>query len=132
MQPNVITLAVDVENSGSTADQDYTRFEEYLNRSVYVADGHALDARNTLGLYRTVPKPNGNFKGVAKTSMKFTEDVTVVGSDGSDLTAPIIVEVGFSVPVGALASKILEIRQRALALLDRDDIMTPLNSTQMV
>ena len=134
MQPNSITLSVDEQNDGvGPVNHVFTRFEEYQNRSVYIGDNHSMSAKDTVGLYRTFPKPSGNFKGVAKTSFKFSKDVTVLGVDGvSQLTAPIIVDVSFSIPVGATHEQILIARQRALSLLDLDTVMTPLNEQLMV
>lgn len=134
MQPDEITLSVDEENDGvGPVDHVYTRYEEFQNRSVYVGANHALDNKDTLTLYRTPPKPNGNFKGVAKTAYKFSKDYEVTGVDGvSTLVSPVIVEVSFSIPVGVSAANVLLERQRALALLDLDAVMTPLNVQQMV
>lgn len=129
MQPNEITLAVDELNSGSTTDHVYKRQDEFQNRTVYIRPAvHTLDARDQLGLYRTYPKPNGNFKGVAKTTAKFTVDVVVDGVDGvSQITAPAIVDVGFSLPQGIPAATVKILRQKVLALLDDDTIMDDLN-----
>lgn len=134
MQTDVITLAVDLENDGGTpTDVVYRRFEAYQNRSLYIGAAHALNARDTLGFYRTLPKPNGNFRGVAKTSMKFTFDVTVDGVDGvSQITAPIIVEVSCSLPVGATTAQAKAARQKAAALLDRDDVAGELQEQLMI
>jgi hypothetical protein len=133
MQPNVITLAVDEANDSTLVDFVLTRFEEYLNRSKYIGADHTLTLRDELSMYRTFQKQNGNFKGVAKSSVKFTRDFEVLGVDGiSTLTSPAIVEVSMSLPVGLTTAQIIELRQRAIALLDRDDIMTPLNSQLMV
>lgn len=132
MQPNEMTITVDESNDGATtADVGHTfrRLEEYQNRSLYINSAeHAVDARSTLNLYRTAAKSNANFKGVQKSSVKFTKDITVLGVDGiSNITAPIIVEVKFSVPVGATQAEILLERQKTVALLDSDAIMGPLN-----
>lgn len=137
MQPDVITLAVDEDNDDGSVtaavDHVYTRFEEYQNRSKYIHSGHLIDAQDTLAFYRTAPKSSGNFKGVAKTSVKFTKDQTVKGVDGvSDLTAPIIVEVGFSLPVGVTAEEVLLARQRVIAALDDDTMMDALNLQLMI
>lgn len=134
MQPNVITLAVDEQNDGvGPVDHVFTRFEEYLNRALYVGANHSLAARDTLGLYRTAPKVSGNFRGVAKTAVKFSKDITVLGVDGvANIVAPIIIEVSFSVPVGALSADVLIMRQRQVALLDQDTIMGPLNELLMI
>lgn len=133
MQPNAITLAVDELNNASLVNYVFTRFEEYQNRAVYIGEDHTIAQKDSLSMYRTFPKTSGNFKGVGKTSVKFSKDITVLGVDGvSNLTSPIIVEVSFSIPVGATAAQCLIARQRALALLDRDDIMVPLNEQLMI
>lgn len=134
MQPNTITLSVDEENDGvGPVDHVFTRFEEYQNRAVYIGSNHSMSTKDTMALYRTFPKPSGNFKGVTKTAFKFSKDLLVDGVDGvSQLTAPIIVDVSFSIPVGASHAQILIARQRALAMLDLDAIMTPLNEQLMV
>lgn len=133
MQPNVITLAVDVANNGTTVDYDFSRFEESLNRTIYAGENHAIDAKDTLAIYRTAPKQSGNFKGVAKTSVKFTQDNTVLGVDGlAQLTSPLIAEVSFSIPVGVTTASVIEMRQRLIALLDQDSVMTNLNMSLMI
>lgn len=133
-QPDVITLSVDEENDGvGPVNHVFSRFEIYQNRSVYIGANHSMSAKDTVGFYRTFPKPSGNFKGVAKTAFKFSKDVSVSGVDGSTtLTAPIIIDVAFSIPVGATHAQVLVARQRALALLDLDAVMTPLNEQLMV
>jgi len=133
MQPNSITLPVDYLNNGTTTDETYTRFEEYQNRSVYIGENHSPDMRDTISLYRSFPTKNGNFKGVAKTSVKLSVDHTVPGVDGvAQLSAPIIWELSASIPVGVSVEDALKSRQRALAVLDLDAVMTPLNSQLMV
>jgi hypothetical protein len=131
MQPNEITLVVDETNDGeTTADVShvYTRFEDFQNRSLYIGADHALTSRDTLGMYRSFPTPNGNFRGVAKTSFKFTEDVEVDGADGiATITAPMIIEVSCSFPVGSTLAQQMKQRQKALALLDLDDVVEELN-----
>lgn len=134
MQPNEITLSVDEENDGvGPVNHVFTRFEEHLNRAVYIGPLHSMMARNTLTTYRTFPKISGNFRGVAKSAFKFSTDITVPGVDAeTSITAPVIVEVSFSVPVGATAAQTMLYRQRALALLDLDAVMAPLNDSLMV
>lgn len=134
MQPNEITLSVDEENDGvGPVNHVFTRFEEFQNRATYIMSDHSMSAKNTLGFYRTFPKKSGNFNGVSKTSFKFTKDILVDGADGvAQITAPIIVDVSFSIPVGATSAQILIARQKALALLDLDAVMTPLNEQLMV
>lgn len=134
MLADVITLAVDEDNSGSgTANHVYSRFETHLNRSSYISGNHALGARDTLTFYRTLPKSSGNFRGVAKGALKFSQDIVVDGVDGvSQITAPIIVEVSMSIPVGATPAQTLIARQRAITLLDDDTVMEPFVDQQMI
>lgn len=133
MQPNAIILAVDSLNNGTTHDEEFKRYEEYLNRSVYIGSAHTPDSRNSLALYRTFPTKSGNFKGVSKSSFKLTKDHAVAGADGvSILTSPIIMEVNFSVPVGVAAADVKLCRQRLIAMLDSDEICDALNIQLMV
>lgn len=133
MQANTLTLSVDAANDGNPANEVYTRYEEYQNRSSYIGADHLPDTRNTLAIYRTFPTKSGNFKGTAKSSVKFTQDVEVAGVDSSTtLTAPIILDLSFSVPVGATTADLKHVRQRLLALLDTDSFMDSLNIQLMV
>lgn len=134
MLDNSITLPVDETNAGgATTGHLFTRHEEYQNRSLYIGNGHLPgEARNQLTFYRTAPKPSANFKGTRKTSVKLTRDCVVTGVDGSQLTAPRIVEVSFSFPVGTAAADVVLDRQTILALLDSDSIMDALNVQQSV
>lgn len=128
MQPNTVTLPVDVANNGTTFDEIYSRYEEQQNRTVYIGAFHTPDSRDMLTLLRTMPTKNGNFKGVSKSTVKFTKDTVVSGVDGSTtLTAPIIIDVSFSIPVGTIAADVIKARQRVIALLDEDSFMDPLN-----
>jgi hypothetical protein len=134
MQADTINVNVDTLNDTTTiVPETYTRYDEYQNRSVYIGENHALDARDTVSLYRTFPKVNGNFKGVSKSAIKLTKDFSVDGVDGvSTLTAPFILDISFSIPVGVSAADVLIIRQRALAFLDSDTVMDALNNKLMV
>jgi len=133
MQADQITLSVDAANDGNPADQTYDRYREFENRSEYIGVSHVPEAQDKMTLYRTFPTKAGNFKGTSKSAVKFTDDVSVEGVDSSTtLTAPIILEVSFSVPVGTTAAALTEVRQRALALLDNDSLMDSLNLQLMV
>lgn len=133
MQANTITLSVDAANTGTPANQVYSRYEEYPNRSSYIGDDHLPEVRNTMGIYRTFPTRTGNFKGASKSAVKFTQDVVVPGVDSTtEITSPIIVEVSFSVPVGAASADLKELRQRVIAALDQDALMDSLSIQLMV
>lgn len=125
MQPNVITLSVDEENDGVGLVQvEYVRAEQHLNRTLYHGPGNSFVARDLLGLYRTMPKASGNFRGTFKCAVKMTHDIVVLGVDGvAQITSPIIQETSFSIPVGALHADILKLRQRKVSLLDLDTVM---------
>lgn len=134
MQPNLINISVDTLNDGTVVvPETYERSDEFQNRSVYSGPDHTLLARDTISLYRSYPTKNGNFNGVAKTAVKLSKDHSVPGVDGvSTLTSPVIIEVSFSIPVGVTEADVVEARQRAIALLDLDAVMTPLNSKLLV
>lgn len=133
MLDNVITLAVDELNDTNTVDHVYSRFEEFQNRSVYTMSNHSVISRDTLTFYRTFPKVMGNFKGTAKSAMKFSKDYAVEGVDGiASLTSPLIFEVSCSVPVGIVVADQMISRQRAIALLDGDTLMVKLMNQLMV
>lgn len=133
MQANQLTLSVDAGNNGTPANETYTRYEEYQNRSTYIGANHTPDDRDLLAIYRTFPTKTGNFKGTAKSSVKFTKDVEVAGVDSNTtIASPIIVECSFSVPVGASAAELKHARQRIIAALDNDSFMDSLNIQLMV
>lgn len=128
MLDNTLVLAVDVLNDGITVNKTYTRYTEFQNRSSYIGEGHSVSKRDNLSFYRSFPTKAANFKGTSKTSLKLTEDLEVVGNDGlAQLTAPIIAEVNFSFPVGTTAAQMVVVRQKLIALLDNDSLMTKLN-----
>lgn len=132
MQPDVITLAVDVANNATLVNQVYDRFDYFQNRSIYIGPNHSVASPNTLTLYRTAPKQSGNFKGMAKVAAKFSEAQSVEAVDGTDHSVPYIFEISEAIPVGTSAAKRKELRQRAIALLDNDAIMDDLDGQLMI
>lgn len=133
MLDDVITLAVDEANDSNLTNHVFSRFEEYQNRSVYTEAIHSVIARDTLTFYRTFPKVMGNFRGTAKSAMKFSKDYSVDGVDGvASLTSPLIVEVSCSIPVGIAVADQMIARQRVISLLDGDALMVKLMNQLMV
>jgi len=136
MLDNTISIDVNHDNDdGTTGLQtiEFSRFEEFQNRSVYIASNHTLASRNLLTFFRTQPKQSGNFRGVAKSAVKLTEDFLVDGVDATTANvSPGIIEIGFSFPVGMTDAQILDLRMRAAALLLMDDFLTPLTTQLMV
>lgn len=128
MLDNVLTLPVDVLNNSTPVDVIFNRYEEYQNRSVYITLDHTLSKRDMLGFYRTPPKKSGNFRGSAKTEVKFTLDIDVPGVDSTTtLTSPAILDISFAFPVGITEATALVLRQRAIALLDYTVFMNRIN-----
>lgn len=136
MQPNVVTLSVDVDNDGGTTaavERIFTRFNEFSNRSEYISSLHSVAARDKLGFYRTFPKASGNFRGTAKMAAKFTKDILVPGVDATtSVTCPAIGEISFSFPVGMTNAEMREFRMHFVALLRDDAVMVPLTTQLMV
>jgi hypothetical protein len=127
MLDNTITLSVDQQHTGSTTDIVYTRFEEPLNRSVYNSEDHTYTKRDTLGFYRTLPKRAGKSLGVKKSAVKFTLDQEVPSADGTTtLISPLIVDVSMSLPVGTTPAVAMIARQRLVALMNNDAIISKL------
>lgn len=119
MLDNSITLPVDVANNGTIVNQVITRHDPSANRTRYIFPTHSLVSRDVVDFYRTMPKRAGNFNGVAKSAIKVTTDVAVSGVDASTtLTAPLIGEVAFAIPVGASSASVVTLRQRLIAIID--------------
>lgn len=132
MQADQITLNVDELNNGTDVPSIYSRYEETQNRSVYITADHTPATREQFTFFRSAPTRTGNFKGVQKSSVKFTKDTEVLGVDGTTLASAIIVEISFSIPAGIDASRVLRARQVAIAMLDDDTVMDKLNIQLMV
>lgn len=136
-QPNVMTFSVNTDNDDGTTpavDITYTRYDgSHQNRSIYIASGHTVASRNLLTLYRTPPKPSGNFRGVAKSAVKVTQDFIVPGVDATtENVSPGLVDIGFNFPVGLTPAQNKELRMRAAAIISDDDVMVPLTDQLMV
>ena len=118
MLAETVVLPVDILNNGTTTNRNYTRYQEFLDRSVYKGPSHTLMRRDTLGFYRTPIKPNGSNNGVAKSAGKLTQDIVVPGKATTEVVLPMIGNFDFSIPVGATAAQTLEFRQRMIAVID--------------
>jgi hypothetical protein len=62
MLDNTITLSVDKANTGAPVSEVISRYEEFQNRSTYIADDHSFASRHTLQVYRTFPQRSENFE----------------------------------------------------------------------
>lgn len=105
MLDNVITIQHDLDTT--PVDNSYRRYQEHMDRTIYISGDHTIDSRDILTVRREMPTRTGNFRGMAKPSFKFTKDISVAGYDQSTtITSPLIGNVSFSVPVGAAAVEI--------------------------
>lgn len=129
-----IVLSVDVLADANFADQTFGRYiGNGENYSVYNGENHSSALRNTLGFYRTFPKPQGNYRGVERSAVKTTQDVVITGADGlSQLTKPAIIETKFNRPVGLSDSDWLAIKQRHLAAIGNKILMDSLTNALVV
>lgn len=124
-QPASLVISVDADGTGGgvATDETFSNFDRFANRSVYHSAGHTPILRDTLTLYRTLPKPTSIFYGVQKSAAKFSMDVEVATPTGETTRSPIIYELSASVPVGALAADILHMEERIKGLVYLRDCM---------
>jgi len=132
MQPNSITLAVDLLNNASPTNEVFARHEELINRTTYRGPNHSVASPNTLQFYRTLPKRSGDYLGSAKVSIKLTQARAVESASGLTVQAPDIAECSFSIPVGVTAAQMKAVRQRLIAILDQDSVMDTLMEVQEI
>jgi len=119
MLDNQITLATDKANDTTIVNEVFTRYDESSpNRVTYKGPAFSLITKDTMTLYRTPVNPNGNFLGTAKSEIKFSKNFSVVGKDGSTISAPGIAGANFSFPVGMTSTDMTWMRQRLIAAID--------------
>lgn len=130
-QSDPLIISVDAANNSLPANETYNRSTSLgENRILYRLDGTDPDDRDELSLARSFPKRSGNFRGVKRTSCKFTKDIAVPGVDGVNVSTAIIVECSFSIPIGTPDATVLHLRQKVVGMLDNDTIMDKLNVSQ--
>lgn len=134
MLPNELVLSVDPAHDSNPQDETYSKVKEdsSLGRSVYTGADHSLTMRETLTVSAREPIPSGQFRGVAKSSIKFTEDLTIPNALGDDIVAPQIGEISFSLPVGTTAAQAMHLRQRLVAALNSESFITTLTENCVV
>lgn len=121
-----LTLAVDVANDANPSNEVFTlhRFNE--TRKVFKGPNHTDSQEQLLTVTVSDPTINGENPGRRKSTLKFTNDVTISNVSGSgDLREPIISSYNMSIPVGATPAEIMAERQRMIALIDSDVIVAP-------
>lgn len=115
MLENNLTLTL--ANGGTPVNISIARIDVLQNRSVYHEPTHSTTMRKTVGFYRTLPKRNGDFLGVAKSALKSTVDLTVQNAKGESIISPAIGEISFSIPIGATESDLDHLLDRLEALI---------------
>lgn len=105
-------------NGGITVD--VRRFEENLNRTVYIFPDHTQRAPHTLTLYRTMAKRQGIDLGRDKRAVKITVPQVVKNGDEIDVLRSIIAELTLSLPVGAESKTIQSVREELVAFIVSD------------
>lgn len=127
MLENSYTLQVDVANNGTLVPQVVNRHDATAGYSTYIGEDHSLSQRDIIQFYRS-PVAKGLDGGRAKSKFKITEDLEVIPCSGTcSVLTPMIGEVSFSLPILATDAQILELRQRMIAVLDNDALMSKLN-----
>lgn len=121
MLDNTITLTL--PNGGTPVDVPIARIDVLQNRSVYHEPTHSTIMRKTVGFYRTLPKRSGDFLGVAKSAVKSTLDMTVANAKGEPVVSPMIGEISFSIPIGAVEADIDNLLDRLEALIKRRSVI---------
>lgn len=79
------------------------------NKVRYTGPAHTFQIKDIIDLGRTAPKPSGTFPGMARTSSKFVETVTL--ADGQKVDN--IIEVTSSFVVGTTDAQVDALRDRA-------------------
>lgn len=93
---------------------------ESLNKVVFRSNHHTLQDRDLCELFRSFPKKNGLFPGMAKSTAKFTLDSTIPNTAGEEMSAPVIVTVKCSVPLGTSPAVTDAMRSRLAAFVATD------------
>jgi len=133
MLPDSITLSIDEDNDGANpVSHVLSRAEESANKSTYNDAAHTVASRKQCSFLRTFPKQAGNFYGTLRTSVKFTDDITVVGVNGENIKVPIIAEAAFSFPVGTTNAQATLMRQKLVSICDYDTVMDPFHDQGMI
>lgn len=98
MLDQTITLTTDV--GAGDVSKVFDRYTVETDRSEYKEQDATLIAKDAVGFYRTQPKRSGTFLGTAKCQMKFTKSFSILDSEGNTTSAPLILNIQCSVPVG--------------------------------
>lgn len=125
MLANSITLQTSLATT--PVDVEFSRYEEHLDRTVYIGDDHSLERKHTLSLYRTQPKRVGNNRGQAKAALKVFHEAAVLGADQTtNVINPGVGDVMLSIPVGATDAFIEDLLDELISSLQHAEIRSKL------
>lgn len=71
------------------------------DKFTYTLSGFTLDKQNLLTVQSTLPSPRKGNPGTLKTSLNFRKQVTLDAGLSTERTAPIVIKVDMSFPLGA-------------------------------
>jgi hypothetical protein len=126
-QPNEIALIVDPLNNGTTETQTYSNQSRAEGSSLYRLVGSDLKNRDELRFAATLPKRSGNFPGVLRTEVRLTQSVEVEGVETSTtVSGTATLSLQASIPLGMTEADVKLLRQRMIALLDEDSVVSDL------
>lgn len=139
MQANTIAYTFDHDNDGGTTPAIavlLTRHTEEVDKTTYITAAH-MDtvAQDTFAFYRTLAKRSGDSFGVERTATKRTKTHVVVNAAGLDVKVPVVVDLGFSIPVGLTVAQKTAIVMEHLGFLTSSEgkaAMLSLVSTQNI
>lgn len=134
MQPDQISINVDVANDDNIVQQTYNRVTSPgTSTSLYRMEGSDLVNKDELRFTGSLPKRNGNFQGVIRSGVRLSKDQEVPGVDTTtSIDSLVVMALDCSIPVGTPTATIVELRQRMHALIDSDAIMQPLNELAVI
>lgn len=103
MLPTTLDLSV-TSPAALARTFEVQRINEANRSSYHCSEMHSFVNPYTLDLRRTFPKPNGIFRGVARTQSKLTIGVKAEQSDGSETDAVIIYTLQTAKPVAIIGT----------------------------
>lgn len=125
------TISITYDPGTGSVTKAYDRYSEETNRTVYRGPADTLSADDKLAFTRRFPTKSGNFLGVAKPNAKFTLSQTVLDAEGNSIVAPIIAELGFSLPVGVTDAAVDDICGRISALVVHNEFKALLKDLEI-
>lgn len=100
----------------------YTQDSFDINRVGYIGAAKTVSVKDDLVLARQAPKPTPTFSGVGRSDAKLTRTVTLSGA--LTPSAPAILDIAVSIPVGTAAADVDALLNDMGAFLSSADFKT--------